>query len=81
MCVSVWVRMSVCNLTHSRVVVGQGFSQLTGSQKLAAHLQVVLDLDMSRPQDPCNTRRRLSLARNTPPTKRGLTKLQQQTVM
>lgn len=52
----VCVDMSVCNLTHGRVVVGQGFGQLTRCQKFAAHLQVVLDLDMSRPQDTCNAR-------------------------
>ena len=62
---------SVCNLTHSRVVVGQGFSQLTSSQKFAAHLQVVLDLNMSRPQDPCNIRQSLSLARITSVTKKA----------
>lgn len=60
-CVSVSV--SVCNLTHSRVVVGQGFSKLTSSQKFAAHLQVMLDLSMSCPQDPCNIKRRLSVTR------------------
>ena len=62
--VCVCVCVCVCNLTHSRVVVGQGFSQLTSSQKFAAHLQVVLDLNMSRPQDPCNIRQSLSPARN-----------------
>lgn len=49
-CVSVSVSLS--NLTHGRVVVGQSFSQLTSSQEFTAHLQVVLDLSLSGPQDP-----------------------------
>lgn len=43
---------SLCNLTHGRVVVRQSFSQLTGSQEFTAHLQVVLNLSLSGPQDP-----------------------------
>lgn len=46
------------DLTHSRVVVRQGFGQLTGGQKLSAHLQVVLDLDVSRPEDAWNPKKK-----------------------
>lgn len=52
-------RANVCNLTHSRVVVWQGFSQLPSSQEFTAHLQVVLNLSLGGPQDPWNTTRKL----------------------
>lgn len=44
----------MCDLTHSRVIVGQGFGQLTGCQEFTAHLQVVLNLNMSCPQNTCS---------------------------
>lgn len=62
--VNVSVSASVCNLTHSGVVVGQRFSQLTSSQKFAAHLQVVLSLGLRGPQDPCNVTLYLSVISN-----------------
>lgn len=58
-CVSLSV--SACNLTHSRVVMGQSFSQLTRSQKFTAHLQVLLDLSLGCAQDPWNINRCLSV--------------------
>lgn len=50
------MNVAVCNLTHGWVVVGQGFSELTGRQKFATHLQVVLDLGLSRAQHTWNTK-------------------------
>lgn len=55
--IRVSVSASLSNLTHGRVVVGQSFSQLTSSQEFTAHLQVVLDLSLSGPQDPWNIKR------------------------
>lgn len=46
--------VNVCQLTHSRVVVWQGFRQLPSSQEFAAHLQMVLNLSLGGPQDPWN---------------------------